>query len=1020
VLDRGKQIGLLMTLQNLLVMVMLYLLVNVDSLTAASSMNSMKTSYACQGSKLNLSCPSGFVIKIMRANYGRFSVAICNEAGTTDWSVNCMAPRSLRILQDRCNLEHECEIAAESNNFGGDPCPDVPKYLEVYFGCFRETSTSTTTTPNPLPPWLTTRSTISFYPGLFDLDITPPPRRVPFTAPAETTTVSVSTISTTNEAVTTKVISTSPAEVVTTVNQHMEEQLDTVTKITEMAGNRSSIARKSITMPIAHPSEKEISTMSLTTREETEPSTSTSEDEIAMAESDKLIYTSDRSNNDSVKIILSTLPPMHDKVRNNISPSVSPHSGTVSPLSMCPPRNIRALSWSWTRPGTEAILSCPQGTSGLARWSCVGPGNGRKTPHWSTPSPDLSECQSVWMEKIIRDLKKSELIINLANDLMQYVSVNALYGGDIKSAIDAMTIIAEKMQYQLKSIPTMEQREAMVMELVQSVTKTASSLLSNHNIPAWQDLPNSQQNRFLSNFIVALEKTGSLLPGAVALDQEVSMSSDNLLLTVRKISFRNIRGTIFPSLASLATPYWKDYTDNIEIPALVLMENMNSEGSQVVFLSLRNLEKLLVPSESNKTARDFSSHIGATAKQVVNSQVIHLSFGDSSERVAINEPVTMIFRHKNVGNVTNPRCVQWDRGSESWSTKFCQLVFTNLTHSQCECSRIGTFALLEEIEQSDGVARMTFLVMVIISVSVSIIAFISLVLICVYCHRIKVQNHLKFKLNKADLSCFKNKKNGRSLNDTSTISEDIFPTVNGEAFDIVRNSDFMVLSRAALAAHDTNVSHISQDFPRNVECVPGPQVHTRPRHLDVANCPRTGTLYTNVSCRMSSPVAYPTVQSHIYMEVDPLYSGFAHTELLSSSDGQFLEGDIGLVSSSSSQTSSGYSTAPSEFNRNSHHFYEVGADGEYAENLHSHQFDGQKVAARCLPAFTAYQGQPSQEYVTKENPRVYSISQNCEVPQSMHRERVPARQNGAGNVSLRNPELGMNHPLLRVGDRQVL
>merc|ERR1740124_1731264 len=781
-----------MTLQNLLVMVMLYLLVNVVSLTAASSMNSMKASYACQGSKLNLSCPSGFVIKIMRANCGRFSVAICNEEGITDWSVNCMAPRSLRILQDRCNLEHECEILAESNNFGGDPCPDTPKYLEVYFGCFRETSTSTTTTPNPLPPWLTTRSTISFYPGLFDLDITPPPRRVPFTAPAETTTVSVPT-----EAVTTKVIQTSTVEVATTVNQHIDEQLaDAVTEILEVTGNRSSIDRQPNGMSISHPLEKELSTLSSTTEEDTKTSSGTLKDEISVADSDKLFYTSDSlSSNDSVKIILSTLPPLHDRVKNNISPSVSPHSGTVSPLSMCPPRNIRALSWSWTKPDTQAILGCPQGTSGLARWSCVGAGvQGRSTPHWSTPSPDLSECQSVWMEKIIRELKKSELIINLANDLMQYVSVNTLYGGDIKSAIDAMTIIAEKMQYQLKSIPTMEQREAMVMELVQSVTKTASSLLSNHNIPAWQDLPNPQQNRFLSNFIVALEKTGSLLPGAVALDQEVSMSSDNLLLTVRKISFRNIRGTIFPSLASLATPYWKDYTDNIEIPALVLMENMNSEGSQVVFLSLRNLEKLLVPSESNKTARDFSSHIGETAKQVVNSQVIHLSFGDSSERVAINEPVTMIFRHKNVGNVTNPRCVQWDRGSESWSTKFCQLVFTNLTHSQCECSRIGTFALLEEIEQSDGVARMTFLVMVIISVSVSIIAFISLVLICVYCHRIKVQNHLKFKLNKADLSCFKNKKNGRSLNDTSTISEDIFPTVNGEAFDIVRNSDLLSLN----------------------------------------------------------------------------------------------------------------------------------------------------------------------------------------------------------------------------------
>ena len=132
------------------------------------------------------------------------------------------------------------------------------------------------------------------------------------------------------------------------------------------------------------------------------------------------------------------------------------------------------------------------------------------------------------MEKIIRDLRKSEQILNLANDLMQYMSVSVLYGGDIKSAIDAMTIIAEKMQHQLPKIPTREQREAMVMELVQSLTKIASYLLSDTNIAAWQDLPRSQQTRFLTNFITAMEKTGSLLPGVVESDQEVSMSSDNL------------------------------------------------------------------------------------------------------------------------------------------------------------------------------------------------------------------------------------------------------------------------------------------------------------------------------------------------------------------------------------------------------------------------------------------------------------------------------------------------------------
>ena len=174
----------------------------------------------------------------------------------------------------------------------------------------------------------------------------------------------------------------------------------------------------------------------------------------------------------------------------------------------------------------EAGLS--PGTVGVARWSCVGGHKAGDTPSWSPASPDLSDCQSVWMEKIIRDLRKSELIINLANDLMQYVSVNALYGGDVKSTIDAMTIIAEKMQYQLRAIPTREQREAMVMELVQSLTKIGSHLVSDVNLAAWQDLPRDQQTRFLTNFISALERTGGLLPGLVEADQEVSVSRHNL------------------------------------------------------------------------------------------------------------------------------------------------------------------------------------------------------------------------------------------------------------------------------------------------------------------------------------------------------------------------------------------------------------------------------------------------------------------------------------------------------------
>ena len=277
-----------------------------------------------------------------------------------------------------------------------------------------------------------------------------------------------------------------------------------VTEQTDLSGWRgTSSGRKSITLPITRTDDRE------------EPE----------RDSDKLVYTSEGGSviNDTVKIVLSTLPPPVDT--QDTADSLG-HTGTVSPLRMCPPRNIRALSWTWTRPGTVARQSCPPGTVGVARWSCVRGQSAEDTPTWAPASPDLSDCQSVWMEKIIRDLRKSELIINLASDLMQYMSVNALYGGDIKSAIDTMTIIYDKMQYKLQAIPTREQREAMVMELVQSLIKIGSHLVS--EVAAWQDLPHDQQTRFLTNVILALERAGGLLPGVVEADQEVSVSSDNL------------------------------------------------------------------------------------------------------------------------------------------------------------------------------------------------------------------------------------------------------------------------------------------------------------------------------------------------------------------------------------------------------------------------------------------------------------------------------------------------------------
>ncbi|KAK1127383.1 hypothetical protein K0M31_003924 [Melipona bicolor] len=56
------------------------------------------TAYACEGKILRIECGEGKLIHLIRANYGRFSITICNEHGNTDWSVNCMSPKSFRVL----------------------------------------------------------------------------------------------------------------------------------------------------------------------------------------------------------------------------------------------------------------------------------------------------------------------------------------------------------------------------------------------------------------------------------------------------------------------------------------------------------------------------------------------------------------------------------------------------------------------------------------------------------------------------------------------------------------------------------------------------------------------------------------------------------------------------------------------------------------------------------------------------------------------------------------------------------
>ncbi|XP_073982772.1 rhamnose-binding lectin-like isoform X2 [Rhodnius prolixus] len=89
----------------------------------------------CQDKAMLLTCPSNYTIKMLSAFYGQREGWYCNE-GRESYTT-CEADNPLQLTENWCNQKQECTLKASSRVFK-DPCPDVKKYLEVYYVCTQD------------------------------------------------------------------------------------------------------------------------------------------------------------------------------------------------------------------------------------------------------------------------------------------------------------------------------------------------------------------------------------------------------------------------------------------------------------------------------------------------------------------------------------------------------------------------------------------------------------------------------------------------------------------------------------------------------------------------------------------------------------------------------------------------------------------------------------------------------------------------------------------------------------------
>ncbi|XP_067124683.1 latrophilin Cirl-like isoform X2 [Centruroides vittatus] len=547
-----------------------------------------RTAYACEESTLQISCGEGELIHLIRANFGRFSISICNEHGTLDWSVDCMSSSSFREMESRCGGKRRCKVLASYTVFG-DPCPDTLKYLEAHYQCVADSPPPTTNRPSR-----------------------PPLVVPPIHAPHESSTSSIQGVfdrSTTASVTNAKVSQT--------------------------------------TFPFIFPSTPKSTTTKLPT----------------------------------TFIRLSSFSPIME------SSSDYPTSTEDPREHFCSPVKLRNIMWNWTRAGEVSRQKCPSGSTGVAVWQC-----GMHPVRWLPEYPDLSDCNSLWVNNFEERIKEKDSLVNIAVELASITRDKLLYGGDILKTVSIIKKLVTTMEENVSEF-SVDKRHQVVKELTQAVVDTSSNILDELHSDSWNDLPHSDQDLAASSLLRGLEQNALLLADTQNYNEQFDYKQDNVLVEVNVLQMHSVRDMTLPR--NKDNSKWRDES-SVYLSSQCLQENAKNGIVTVIFLMYNKLDEILDPDPPNAMYSSMQN-LEKSVKEIVNSKILGVALG-RKKVTKLSKPIIITLKHMQVENVTNPRCVFWNYERSEWSQKGCMVIGYNYTHTVCSCNHLTNFAILMDVQ----------------------------------------------------------------------------------------------------------------------------------------------------------------------------------------------------------------------------------------------------------------------------------------------------------------------------------
>ncbi|XP_075680058.1 latrophilin Cirl-like isoform X3 [Dermatophagoides pteronyssinus] len=694
-----------------------------------------KTTYACEHRELQLNCEPNESIHLVRANYGRFSLSICNEGGRLDLSVMCMSYRSFLIMSDRCSNKSSCSVIVSSKLFD-DPCPGTAKYLEVQYHCVQGSASSIMSSSSSSASFPSSSSSSSSLSSSQSTSLQTTTRRPPIESSSTVNnTIPVIPNNNNNSPIDT-VFVPAPLPPLTTDSSYMthaEDQPVIASSSSSDSSDRLNIRwNKTMMVPTA---ERFDNTLPLT---------------IAPL---LPFNTADNNNNLDIPIDQSS-PSSSSNIftrpqDNSLSSLYGGSNGginvDISPEDYCPSSFVRSLFWNSIRKNDMTSQKCPGGATGFVKWRCIY-NHELGIAEWYPPRPDFSECRSLWLDNLDERLNNRESVIKIASELALMTLTKPLYSEDLVKIANIIQQFLEHTITSIQSLQTVEvwHRHQVLKELLTFIVEIVSNLLGNGQDDAWLDLNIINRKEVASALIKSLEKSALLLADNTNHDGSTAIARPNVLVSVHVLDTGMPISLQFPTYEDITgTNDWTRMEDSIFLPAQSLVDHSQGGLAKVSFFAYYRIEDLLKPSPQTDFER-YNTHMAnrlqMNASQnlmLINSHVIGAALshdGPIDHPTPLSQPVTIILRHIQVENISNPQCVYWNMKHQNWLTDGCWVESTNSTHTICMCNHLTHFAVLSEIKtivdnQSDssiGIGRS--LVMASCSISMIILALLTILL----------------------------------------------------------------------------------------------------------------------------------------------------------------------------------------------------------------------------------------------------------------------------------------------------